>query len=296
MTGPGHNSDAVRDAAADDRLRLLIERIERLEEEKKGIADDIRDVYAEAKAVGYDPEDHASGRAPAQDEARRPQRNGNAARHLQKRAGAGMTDEPITNARADDPVKEACQRVGALIKAKGYGDMPIGELSDDDLEAIVETALFDNPVAVLNAARRAARTNVAASLSTQNSDAEELTFTEWRKANLSRCERWHPGGLSDWTLNDWMTAVCGEVGELANECKKLKRLQDGVTGNLDGRDEAAIRQAIADEIADVAIYLDILAASEKIDLAAAIVSKFNETSKKVGFPERLSTAAQDERA
>tara|TARA_R100001129_G_scaffold184149_2_gene168338 strand:+ start:100 stop:336 length:237 start_codon:yes stop_codon:yes gene_type:complete len=41
--------------ATDDRLRLLIERIERLEEEKKGISDDIRDVYAEAKAVGYDP-------------------------------------------------------------------------------------------------------------------------------------------------------------------------------------------------------------------------------------------------
>ena len=40
--------------ASDDRLRLLIERIERLEEEKKGIGDDIKDVYAEAKAVGYD--------------------------------------------------------------------------------------------------------------------------------------------------------------------------------------------------------------------------------------------------
>ena len=39
----------------DDRLRLLIERIERLEEEKKGVADDIRDVYQEAKAVGYIP-------------------------------------------------------------------------------------------------------------------------------------------------------------------------------------------------------------------------------------------------
>jgi uncharacterized protein (UPF0335 family) len=38
----------------DDRLRLLIERIERLEEEKKGISDDIRDVYGEGKAVGYD--------------------------------------------------------------------------------------------------------------------------------------------------------------------------------------------------------------------------------------------------
>ena len=41
-------------AIAADQLRLLIERIERLEEEKKGIADDIKDVYAEAKANGYD--------------------------------------------------------------------------------------------------------------------------------------------------------------------------------------------------------------------------------------------------
>ena len=40
---------------SDEQLRLFIERIERLEEEKKGIADDIRDVYAEAKATGYDP-------------------------------------------------------------------------------------------------------------------------------------------------------------------------------------------------------------------------------------------------
>ena len=39
---------------AADQLRLFIERIERLEEEKKGIADDVRDVYAEAKANGYD--------------------------------------------------------------------------------------------------------------------------------------------------------------------------------------------------------------------------------------------------
>lgn len=39
---------------ANDRLRLLIERVERLEDEKKGIADDIKDVYAEAKAVGFD--------------------------------------------------------------------------------------------------------------------------------------------------------------------------------------------------------------------------------------------------
>ena len=39
---------------AADQLRLFIERIERLEEEKKGIADDIKDVYAEAKGTGFD--------------------------------------------------------------------------------------------------------------------------------------------------------------------------------------------------------------------------------------------------
>ena len=47
MSESGHNS-------GDDRLRLLIERISNLEDEKKGIAEDIRDVYAEGKAVGYD--------------------------------------------------------------------------------------------------------------------------------------------------------------------------------------------------------------------------------------------------
>ena len=39
---------------AKDQLKAFVERVERLEEEKKTIADDIRDVYAEAKAVGYD--------------------------------------------------------------------------------------------------------------------------------------------------------------------------------------------------------------------------------------------------
>ena len=39
---------------AADELRLLIERIERLEEEKKAISDDVKDVYLEAKSRGYD--------------------------------------------------------------------------------------------------------------------------------------------------------------------------------------------------------------------------------------------------
>lgn len=48
MTEIGHN-------ATDERLRLLVERVERLEEEKKGVSEDIKDVYLEAKATGYDP-------------------------------------------------------------------------------------------------------------------------------------------------------------------------------------------------------------------------------------------------
>jgi len=39
----------------DDRMRLLVERIERLEAEKQGLSDDIKDVYAQVKSAGYDP-------------------------------------------------------------------------------------------------------------------------------------------------------------------------------------------------------------------------------------------------
>lgn len=42
------------EAVAGDQLKSIVERIERLEEEKKTIADDIKEVYAEAKGNGYD--------------------------------------------------------------------------------------------------------------------------------------------------------------------------------------------------------------------------------------------------
>jgi len=44
----------MSDNVAAEQLRLFIERVERLEEEKKGISDDIRDVYLEAKSQGFD--------------------------------------------------------------------------------------------------------------------------------------------------------------------------------------------------------------------------------------------------
>ena len=44
-----------RKGDADARLRSFIERVERLESEKSELAEDIKEIYAEAKAVGYDP-------------------------------------------------------------------------------------------------------------------------------------------------------------------------------------------------------------------------------------------------
>lgn len=46
----GHNSQNV----AGDRLRRIIERVERLEEERKALASDIKDIYSEAKSAGFD--------------------------------------------------------------------------------------------------------------------------------------------------------------------------------------------------------------------------------------------------
>lgn len=46
----GHNATAT-----DDRLRLFVERIERMEEEEEALKADKRDIYAEAKGTGYDP-------------------------------------------------------------------------------------------------------------------------------------------------------------------------------------------------------------------------------------------------
>ena len=71
---------------AKDQLKAIIERIERLEEEKKTISDDIRDVYAEAKGNGYDTK-ALHHRADAQAGRQRTRRAGNHSGNLH--AGAG---------------------------------------------------------------------------------------------------------------------------------------------------------------------------------------------------------------
>lgn len=96
---------------------------------------------------------------------------------------------------------------------------------------------------------------------------------------------------SDWKLTEWVNATAGEMGELAemvllahmtralgsvgNMAKKVER------GDM-GLDE--IRGKMADEMADVLTYLDILAFRAGIDLGAATIKKWNEVSRRVGVP------------
>lgn len=110
-----------------------------------------------------------------------------------------------------------------------------------------------------------------------------LTFAEFRKANAARCVRWHPQGIGSWSSSDWLTAVTGELGELASLIKMRNRERDSLPGNK----FSPTKKQIADEIADVLTYLDLLAESLGVDMGRAAVVKFNEVSERVGFPDRI---------
>ena len=110
-----------------------------------------------------------------------------------------------------------------------------------------------------------------------------MLLHKFRTANVTRCNRWHPAGITSWSSSDWLTAVTGELGELASLLKMRNRERDGLIGNKFSPTD----QQIANEIADVFIYLDLLAASFNIDLEEAVINKFNEVSERNGFPDRL---------
>src|SRR5579863_8864575 len=97
--------------------------------------------------------------------------------------------------------------------------------------------------------------------------------------SLARCLRWHPGGLQSWSLSDWGVALAGECGEVCDVIKKLNRVRDGMGGNK--RSPAELRADLADEIADVYLYLDLLAQAAGVDLSSAVTKKFNEVSERM---------------
>lgn len=110
-----------------------------------------------------------------------------------------------------------------------------------------------------------------------------ITFQEFSKANKTRCLKWHPQGIESWSDSDWITAIVGELGELASLIKMRNRERDGLTGNKFSPTDAQI----AKEAADVYTYLDLFCQRNNIDLGRAAVDKFNEVSERVGFPDRI---------
>lgn len=115
-----------------------------------------------------------------------------------------------------------------------------------------------------------------------------LTFNSLRGANQARLPEFKnkhgqlahskPDG-SDWSPAQWLQAVLGELGEYANVRKKFER------GDLSIEE---FHKQASKELADVQIYLDILAMQLKIDLGQATTDKFNEVSERVGSRVRLA--------
>lgn len=111
-----------------------------------------------------------------------------------------------------------------------------------------------------------------------------ITFDAFRAANVARCLKWHPQGIESWSPSDWLTAVAGELGELASLLKMRNRERDGLPGNKFSPTD----KQIADEVADVLTYLDLLAHVLGVDMGRAAAEKFNAVSERVGFPDRIN--------
>lgn len=114
-----------------------------------------------------------------------------------------------------------------------------------------------------------------------------LDFAALRSVNVNRCKKWHPPTSTPWVASDWSNAMCGEAGEVANVVKKIRRHETGAVNAGDPSLED-LRVMAAAELADVVIYADLLADYLGIDLGEAVKAKFNKTSERFGFSERLA--------
>lgn len=112
-----------------------------------------------------------------------------------------------------------------------------------------------------------------------------MDLQDFSYVNLQRCNTWHK--LSDWSLDQWATAVTGEWGETCNKIKKLNRLRGGIQQNAVLSTEAELRAQIGEEIADTFTYLDLLAQRAGLDLQTIVIDKFNKVSKREGLPQRI---------
>lgn len=107
-----------------------------------------------------------------------------------------------------------------------------------------------------------------------------LSLNRLRAVNRQRQKEWD--GEKKFTLLYYSNALAGEVGEVANVAKKMERERLGLVGSK------ATLEDLADELADVIIYADLLANEAGLDLAQAVIDKFNKTSDKYGLKTRLT--------
>jgi NTP pyrophosphatase (non-canonical NTP hydrolase) len=114
-----------------------------------------------------------------------------------------------------------------------------------------------------------------------------LTFRQLSEVNLQRANRWHKGGLDEWTPSDWACAAAGEMGEVCNAIKKYNRIVQHIASNNNPVDLRDALQKIATEIGDTIVYLDLLAQRMGIDTGLAVRETFNRISDRENMPERL---------
>ena len=108
------------------------------------------------------------------------------------------------------------------------------------------------------------------------------------RVNAERAAEWHVGA-PEWCLLEWAGALCGEAGELANVCKKIRRAEQGINPESKGGNEITreLMESLGEEIADTFLYLNILCGKAGINMYGVIAEKFNKVSIRDGRPQRL---------
>ena len=127
-------------------------------------------------------------------------------------------------------------------------------------------------------------------------DRYDLTFDRLRAFNVDRLAHMlqvppeerpmAPDHVAEtWSVNDWFTAMVGEVGELGNLLKKIRR------GDFDNDQDAmdAAMAEVKDELGDVQGYLDLLAWKLGISLEDATRDKWDRVSQRAlhQYPHKL---------
>lgn len=80
--------------------------------------------------------------------------------------------------------------------------------------------------------------------------------------------------VDDWSLNDWFTGLAGEVGELGNYLKKIRR------GDFTLEEK---REEVEDEVGDIQAYLILFCDAADIDLEGATQRKYDKVNKRWGY-------------